>query len=336
MISSVDPDPPPPGAPRFDTALDAWVLTRYADVMAAFRDPRMSPTGPRSQNPPKKGHGAEQGRLRAETLATLSALRIAAWQKEIEPIAPGIIDPLKPHESVDLVRDFALPWSLAVASIVTQAAAHDSERLAHLAAQVSASAADPFDDMLQSQAATAGSELERLLPSETIPLRAPTFVALSQTLPAFLANAWLALLRHPAELARLRDQPRLMPQAMNELLRYAGIARMIFRRAAANVDIGSVKIAEGERAVLMLASANRDPAQFPKPDRLDLTRHSVGHLALGSGPHSCVGAALIRMAASVATGAFVSRFAAARIRGKVEWRGGPGFRSPAALMVVIP
>lgn len=326
--------PAPPEAPRFDAALNAWALSRYADVVAAFRDPRLSPTGPRTQEPPKKGHGTE--RIRAETLAALSPSRVAAWQAEIEPVAPGIIGRLEAHQSADLVRDFAMPWSLAVALIVTEAGVLDGERLAHLAAQVSASAADPFDETLQSQAAVASRELEHLLPSETIPLRAPTFVALSQTLPAFLANAWLALLRHPAELARLRDQPRLMPQAMNELLRYAGIARMIFRRATANMDIGSVKIAEGERVVLMLASANRDPAQFSEPDRLDLTRSASGQVALGSGPHSCVGAALIRMAASVATSAFASRFAEAIVCSPIEWRGGPGFRSPASLMAVTP
>jgi cytochrome P450 len=273
--------------------------------------------------------------LRAEVLAALSPSRIAAWQKAIEPVALDILQRLETHSPVDLVRDFALPWSRAVAWLVTQAAAADGERVAHLASQVSASAADPFDETLQSEAAAAGAELERLLPSESIPLRAPTFVALSQTLPAFLANAWLGLLRHPAELLRLRDQPDLMPQAMNELLRYAGIARMIFRRATADIEIGSIKIAQGERAVLMLASANRDPVQFPHPDRLNLTRSAAGHVALGLGPHSCVGAALIRMAASVATGAFAMRFADARLLPPIEWRGGPGFCSLASLTVAI-
>jgi len=293
----------------------------------------MAPAGPRRKEP-KHRQAADQSRIRSETLAALSVTQIAEWQTEIESIAPGIIDRLAPHRPIDLVRDFALPWSLRVALIVTRADARDAEHLSHLAAQVSASAADPFDDTLQAQAALASSELERLLPSETIPMRAPMFVALSQTLPAFLANAWLALLRHPAELARLHDQPHLMPRAMNELLRYAGLARMMFRHAMANIEIASVKITERERVVLMLASANRDPAQFPEPDRLDLTRPAAGQLALGSGPHSCVGAALIRMGSSIATGAFASRFAGSVVCGPIEWRGGPGFRSPVSLTVL--
>ena len=112
-----------------------------------------------------------------------------------------------------------------------------------------------------------------------------------------------------ASIARLRAHPELLPGAIEELLRYAGIVRRVFRRATANVDLGGVRIAEGELAVLMLASANRDPEQFPDPDRLDLTRPITSHVALGTGRNSCVGAMLIRMAASVATGALTATFA---------------------------
>ena len=334
-LAGVDPlSPLLPESPYFDAALDAWVLSRYADVMAAFRDPQMAPVGPRSKGPVKKHHIAEQARIRTETLAALSLSRIAEWQAEMEPLADRILGELPPDTHVDLVRDFALPWSLAAALIVTGAEGIDAEHLADLAERVSASAADPFDAVLQEQAASASGELDRLLAGGDIPMRGPTFVALSQTLPAFLANAWFALLRHRTELTRLSEDPRMMPRALNELLRYAGLARMLFRRATASVQIASVEIAEGARAVLMLASANRDPAQFPDPNRLDLTRHAAGQLALGFGPHSCVGAALIRMAASVATGAFVSRFATARVCGPIEWRGGLGFRAPASLPLV--
>ena len=87
--------------------------------------------------------------------------------------------------------------------------------------------------------------------------------------------------------------------------------------------------------ILMLASANRDPEQFPDPDRLDITRAAAGQIALGAGPHSCVGASLIRMAAAVATGAFVSRFDTAMRGTSIEWRGGSGFRWAASLQVLL-
>jgi cytochrome P450 len=150
-----------------------------------------------------------------------------------------------------------------------------------------------------------------------------------------LANAWLALFRHPSELARLRAEPVLMPRAIEELLRYAGLARTLFRLATEDVDLGGIRIAEGQRVRLMLASANRDPAQFPDPDRVDFTRRPTGQLALGAGPHSCVGAFLIRMAATVATDAFVRNFVEADMNGPIEWRGGSGFQSPASLYASI-
>src|SRR5207244_3009019 len=106
----------------------------------------------------------------------------------------------------------------------------------------------------------------------------------------------LALIRNPGEFARLRSDPHLLPGAIDELLRYTGIVRRVFRRATSNVNLGSVKISKGDLVVLMLASANRDPEQFPDPDRLDLARVATSHVALGTGRNSCVGAALIRMA----------------------------------------
>jgi cytochrome P450 len=163
----------------------------------------------------------------------------------------------------------------------------------------------------------------------------PAFVALSQTLPRLLANCWLALLRHPAEFARLRSHPELLPNAVEELLRYAGIVRRVFRRATADLDLGGVRIANGDLAMLMLASANRDPDQFPDPNRLDLARPIATHVSLGTGRNSCVGAMLIRMAASVATAALTARFAAATAHPVPEWRLGSGFCFPAAVNVTL-
>jgi cytochrome P450 len=119
------------------------------------------------------------------------------------------------------------------------------------------------------------------------------------------------------------------------LLRYAGIVRRVFRQATANVEIGGVKIANGELVVLMLASANRDPEQFPDPDRLLLSRPVTGHVALGTGRNSCVGAMVIRMAAAVATGALAAKFAGVQFDRVGEWRTGSGFCFPASVFVTL-
>ena len=158
-------------------------------------------------------------------------------------------------------------------------------------------------------------------------------MALSQTLPCFLANAWLALLRHPAEMRALRGEPGLMPNAIEELLRYAGPSRAQFRRATAGFELGGATLAADDRAILMLASANRDPEQFAEPDRLDLRRPAPRHLAFGSGAHACIGAPLIRRAAAIATAAFPRGFDAAELTEPIEWRGGFAIARPAGLRV---
>jgi hypothetical protein len=109
----------------------------------------------------------------------------------------------------------------------------------------------------------------------------------------------------------------------------------VFRRAAADVTIGDASIAAGERVVLMLAAANRDPARFPDPDRLDLARRAAGHLAFGLGAHVCPGAPLIRLAVAVATEALLGAADAIEPAGEVEWLGGFAIRAPATLPVVL-
>jgi cytochrome P450 len=332
----VDPlSPPRPAAPYRDPSREAWVLSRYADVLAAFREPRLQLGRGRSEDPPEVSDTGLQSRMRLETLAALSASKLAEWQVQVERLALTLIDQLPRSRPVDIVQEFARPWSLATAIIVTGANPADSERLGGLAAQISLATADPSHSAVHGDVTAANMELERNLQNSTIPMGGPAFVALSQTLLCFLANAWLALLRNPSELARLRNQPTLMPRAIEELLRYAGIAQKVSRHAIAPVTLGDISIAQGGRVILLLASANRDPDQFPLPDRLDLTRRIAGQVAFGVGPHSCVGASLIRTMAAVATRVFVDSFAEGQGNRPIEWRGGSGFRWAASLHVLL-
>jgi cytochrome P450 len=163
----------------------------------------------------------------------------------------------------------------------------------------------------------------------------PTFVGTSQTMARLLANGWLALLHHPVEYQRLRAQPELMPGAVEELLRHAGIVPTLYRRAHAAVHIGAAEIAEGQRAHLMIASANRDPEQFRDPDRLDVTRRAVNHLSLGIGRNSCVGNLVIRMALSVTTSALLRRFPQIDRIGEVEWKSSASFSWPDTVPVKL-
>ena len=332
----VDPlSPPQPVEAYRDPETDAWVLSRYADVLEALREPLLRMGSGRSSDPPEISDASRQQRIRSETLAVLSASNLARWQAQVELEASALVDRLSTNRPVDIVQEFAQPWSLSAATIVTGADPADSERLKRLAAMVSLAAADPSNPAHKRESMAANAELKERLQHSAIPMGGSAFVALSHTLPCFLANAWLALLRHPSELARLRDDVELMPRAIEELLRYAGIAQKVSRYSAAELTLGTISAKQGGRVILMLASANRDPTQFPVPDRLDLTRRTAGHVAFGLGPHSCAAATLIRTMAAVATRAFVERFVEGNNNDRIQWQGGSGFRWASSLYVVL-
>jgi cytochrome P450 len=318
--------PARPVKPFYDESRNAWVLSLYADVAAALREPELQL---------RSGSDKDETDVRAKTLAAIPASKLAEWQMQLEPSAYAIIDRLTSVSPIDIVREFAQPWCLAAAVMVTGADPSDAERLAGLARKVSMATANPRDSSLQAGAKEANIELGQVLQNNAIPNNGQAFIALSQTLPCFLANSWVALLRHGAELTTLRNERSLMPRAIEELLRYAGLTRKVSRYAREAIALGNVPVAKGDRVILLLASANRDPEQFPHPDRLDWTRSAAGQVALGAGPHSCAGASLIRMAASVATRVFVERAVEGIVNGRIDWRGGTAFRWAASLYVVL-
>jgi len=334
-VTPIDPmTPPRPEAAHFDPAKNAWVLSRYPDVWAALREPHLWPVNGKREVQPETRSDNGGLKQRAEMLEALSAARLEAWRPQLEALTRSALGRLPTGRPVDLFCEFTLPWGLELAMLVTGADPDDRRRLADLGGRVfAATGAGDQDAALRADAAAATAELERMFESGPIPMGEPAFVALSQTLPRLLANAWLALVWHPGEFARLRAHTELMPGAIEELLRYAGIVRRVFRRATGNVELGGVRIAEGELAVLMLASANRDPEQFPDPNRLDLARPVSSHVALGTGRNSCVGAMLIRMAAAVATGALAATFTDVSFINVGEWRTGSGFCFPASVCV---
>jgi cytochrome P450 len=273
-------------------------------------------------------------KLRAETKSALSLRHLQKWQKILLPEVTALTRSLPNNEPVDLVAKFARPLCLTLAVAVTGADPKDANRLEGLALPVSEAAAEPYDPEIRARADAANTQLRPCFHAGPEALRDSGFVALSHTLPCLLANAWFALLQHPQQWKLLHHRPALIAKAVEEMLRYAGLTRLLFRRAIEDLDINGTHIRSGERVILRIVAANKDPERFPHPDQMDW-HQGKGHLALGAGLHSCVGASLIRMAAITITRPLVERFVSAEILSPVEWQGGSVFRSPASLPVLL-
>ena len=326
-------------APYYDEELHAWVLSRYADVLAAFRAPGLVPTGAKA----KKVHASDDDsgddgprlKMRAETLDALSPQQLREWSAELTSFAQDRVRTLPTDRAVDLVTEFAQPLCLRLAVMVTGVDPDDAEELRRIAQPVSDAAAEPYDPVISAQAAKANLLLRGYFRAGPEPLRDSGFVALSHTIPCLLANSWFALLEHPESWRHLHREPDLVGQGIEELLRYAGLTRALFRRATEDVDINGLRLRKGDRLVLRILAANRDPERFPQPHELDIACPHSGQVSLGAGPHACVGASLIRMAMIAITRPLLERFSSAQLAGAVEWKGGSSFRSPATLSVLL-
>jgi cytochrome P450 len=148
---------------------------------------------------------------------------------------------------------------------------------------------------------------DRLTPEELRATLILLLVAGHETTMNLIGNGLLALLRNPDEAHRLRADPSLARSATDELLRYDGSVHLTARTAKSDVEIGGARIAAGEMAIVILGAANRDPKQFPDPDRLDIARDPNRHLAFSAGGHFCVGATLARVEGQIAFETLVRR-----------------------------
>lgn len=128
-----------------------------------------------------------------------------------------------------------------------------------------------------------------------------------ETTTYLIGNGLLALLRHPDQLQRLRENPMLIDSAVEELLRYDGPALSVVRRAIEDTQIGGRWLRTGQKIYCMLHAANRDPERFPEPDRLDIDRKDNRHLGLGHGIHFCLGAVLTRLETKIAINTLIQR-----------------------------
>jgi cytochrome P450 len=179
--------------------------------------------------------------------------------------------------------------------------------------------ARPRDDLL-SQLIAARDAGEHLSDRELLANVVFLFVAGHETTVGLIGNGVLALLRHPDQLARLREDAGLAASAVEELLRYDSPQQTIFWTITENVEWGGKSILPGQEVLILVGAVNRDAAQFPEPDQLDVTRANNRHLAFSHGIHYCLGAPLARAQAHIAIPALIQRFPDLTLAAEPEWQ----------------
>lgn len=193
--------------------------------------------------------------------------------------------------------------------------------------------AEPVDDLMSALVAVQDCG-DRFTDDELISTCFLLLVAGHETTINLVGNSMLALLRHPGQLRRLRQDPALIRSAIEELLRYDGTVQITTRIVKGEVEIGGQTLSDGEAVFPVLGAANRDPDRFADPDRLDLGRIDNRHLSLSNGPHFCLGAPLARLEGEIAIGTLVRRLPRLRLdTDTLEWRPSPGLRGLEALPV---
>ena len=274
----------------------------------------------------------EQKRFRKLVNKAFSAKRVDALEAHVEEIARQLVERVESRGRAELLSEFAQPLPLTVIAEQLGAPREDLARfrkwtdgfvaqlsgVASLAGQVEAARLivefqhyfaarieerrkEPHDDII-SDIVHAQVEGERSLDvTEMLSILQQLLVAGNETTAsAIVEGVWL-LIQHPAQLARVRRDPALIPNLVEEVLRLATPTANMWRLCTQDSEIEGTKMPAGSMCMVRFAAANRDPAQFPDPERFDVGRaNAAEHLAFGQGIHHCIGAALARKEMNVA------------------------------------
>ncbi len=289
-------------------------------------------------------------RLRTLVQKAFTPRVVERLRPRIEALVKEALDEAEARGSMDLVADLAYPlpvtviaellgvpvedrsafrrWSDALVGALDPVALTD-RRSAVLAARdalhaylervVAERRAAPRDDLI-SRLVEAEEQGDRLSGPELLAMGVLLLVAGHETTVNLIGNGINALLAHPDQLARLRDEPELIEPAVEELLRYDSPVQLTGRVALEELELGGRRVEPGQMLMLLLGAANRDPRVFAEPERLDLGRDPNPHLAFGRGIHFCLGAPLARLEGQIAIRELVRRFPTLRLAGTPERR----------------
>jgi cytochrome P450 len=314
------------------------------------------------QDPP------DHTRLRTLVSKAFTPRVIEGMRGHIQQVVDGLLDKVKAAGRMDVVADLAYPlpvivicemvgvpaedrekfrdWSYAIARSL-DAIAVPNEELARRANEAQDALTGYFARLIEERRRAPRADLlsaliaaeeagDRLTTQELFATGILLFIAGHETTVNLIGNGTLALLRHPEQMQRLRAEPGLIAGAVEELLRYDSPVQRTGRLLYEDVTIDGKTIPKGSIAVALIGAANRDPAHFPDPDRLDITRTDNRHLAFGWGIHFCLGAPLARLEGQIAFGTLLRRFPRLALGAdEVEYRETSTLRGLRALPVTF-
>ena len=372
---------------HWNKGVSAWILTRYSDVLAALRDPRLSAERITALTGLIREVGGEPAqrlertflnmmlfsdppdhtRLRALANKAFTPRVVEQMRSHIQSVVNVLLDEVQPQGRMDVIADLAYPLPAIVIGEMLGAAPQDRDQLKKWSADLAAFLGnirtvsetyenaiksvselieylrelvyqrrkEPRDDLI-SALALAEEEGDSFTEEELYSMCVLLIFAGHETTTNLIGNGLLALMNNPDQLAKLRKDPSLLEPAIEEIIRYDGPVQTTSRTALEPLEIGGKQIAKGDRLSLTLGAANRDPAQFPDPDRMDISRTDNRHVGFGFGIHFCLGAALARMEGQLAIGAVVERMPELRLEStNLVWRDNPILRSLNALPVAF-
>jgi cytochrome P450 len=313
----------------------------------------------------------DHSRLRRLVAIPFTPKFIEGLRPRVRVIADTLLDAVEARadetgRQMELISDFAYPlpltvisemlgipladrekfreWSQAAVSFTPADRANPAvtakliEFIAYMRRLVADKRSHPGDDLL-SGLVLAEAEGDKLSENELLSMIFLLIVAGHETTVNLIGNGTLALFEHPAQRARLHENPSLLKSAVEEMLRYYGPVEMSLTRwVRQDTEFGGQRLRRGEQIMAVLASANHDDRQFPHPDGFDITREPNRHVAFGTGIHSCLGATLARLEGQIAFATLLSRLpdlALAIPRHEVRWRDATFLRGLTQLPVTF-
>jgi len=292
-------------------------------------------------------------RLRSLVTKAFTARRVEAMRPQIAAVVDALLDRVQPQGGMDVIKDFAhrLPIIVICDMLgipeadreqfftssrvngrlvdpvplspdeIAAANANTLETNAYFDSLFELRRRDPQDD-LTTQLVQAEEAGDRLTPEELRANVGLLFAAGHETTANLIGNGLLALHRNPDQWQAMKDNPALIPNAMEELLRYDSPVQMTGRSVLEDVELAGVPLPKGAQVVSFLGAANRDPDAFAEPDTLDITRQKITPLSFGGGIHFCLGAQLARIEAQEAFAGLIRRLPTLELpdRDTPKWR----------------